>query len=49
VGLEERIPAALDRLLEPAPTVRIGLERTGLRLFGKVTAACVVASIIVSN
>jgi hypothetical protein len=33
---------------EPEPTRRIGLERTGLRLIGKVAAALVVASLLAS-
>jgi hypothetical protein len=33
---------------EPKPTRRVGLERTGLRLVGKVTAALVVASLLAS-
>jgi hypothetical protein len=31
---------------EPAPTRRIGLERTGLRLIGKVAAALIVVSLL---
>jgi hypothetical protein len=33
---------------DPAPTRRIGLERTGLRLIGKATAILVVVSILIS-
>jgi hypothetical protein len=37
-------PASED---DPAPTRRIGLERTGLRVFGKAAALIVVAGILV--
>jgi hypothetical protein len=32
---------------DPAPTRRIGLERTGLRLFGKATVVLFVAGVVV--
>jgi hypothetical protein len=37
-----------DSEQDPAPTRRIGLERTGLRLIGKATAILVVVSILIS-
>jgi hypothetical protein len=42
------LETAPDSASDPAPTRRIGLERTGLRLFGKATALLVVAGILVS-
>jgi hypothetical protein len=36
-----------DEEADPAPTRRIGLERTGLRLIGKATAILVVAGILI--